>query len=135
MSWGSLIYGERGAPSHLQRSGSPSYIFPPPPVNLGPAHLPKVDEAEFARQAIDLLVTLGHSHCPAADIDGGPGRGPPHSHGANERQAQGQGQAQTERSTGGPHGGGGGAGAGPQKAPPPGQTAETAQAPAQTPAP
>ena len=104
--------GNEGAPPICRDLGSsPSYIFPPPPVNLGPAHLPKVDEAEFTRQAIDLLVTLGHPHGPAADIDGGPGRGPPHSHGANERQAQGQGQVRTERNTGGPRGGGGGAGA------------------------
>lgn len=83
---------------------------PPLPVHPSPTHRPQVDEAEFACQALDLPVTLGHPDGPAADIDGGSDRGPPHSPGADE--SQGQDPEQPQRNWGGPHGDGAGAGGG-----------------------
>lgn len=53
--------------SHLSRSEVVQAQTP------RPTHLSQVDEAKFTGQALSLLVTFGHPHCPAADIDGGLG--------------------------------------------------------------
>lgn len=62
------IFGEViGTPSHLSRA---EVIQAHTPC---PTHLSQVDEAKFTCQALSLLVTFGHPHCPAADIDWGLG--------------------------------------------------------------
>jgi hypothetical protein len=62
------IFGEvLGTPSHLSRSEVVQTHTP------RPTHLSQVDEAKFTGQALSFLVTFGHPHCPAADIDGGLG--------------------------------------------------------------